>query len=98
MLTTIDGSAVLITDKAFVMRVIKIILSVILLILIIIFSFQNMGIIVVKLFNWSLSLPTAIVIILAYILGMMTGGMLSSLLRSLITSPVPERDKLVNRP
>ena len=71
------------------MRAIKIILSVILLILIIIFSFQNMGIITVKLFNWSLSLPTAIVIILAYILGMMTGGILVSLLKTLISSPVP---------
>jgi lipopolysaccharide assembly protein A len=66
---------------------------VILLILIIIFSFQNMGIITVKLFNWSLSLPTAIVIILAYILGMMTGGMLVSLLKTLISSTVPEVDK-----
>jgi len=75
------------------MRQIKIILSVILLILILIFSFQNLGIMTVKLFSWSLSLPKALVIILSYILGMMTGGMLVSLFRALISSSVAKEEE-----
>jgi uncharacterized integral membrane protein len=75
------------------MRQIKIILSVILLILILIFSFQNLGIMTINFFNWSLSLPKALVIILSYILGMMTGGMLFSLFRTLIVSAVTKEDK-----
>lgn len=72
------------------MRPIKIILSVILLILILIFSFQNLGVMTVNLFNWSLSMPKALVIILTYILGMMTGGMMGSLFRTLISSAISE--------
>ena len=75
------------------MRQIKIILSVILLILILIFSFQNLGIMTVKLLNWSLSLPKALVIILSYILGMMTGGMLVSIFRALFSSTTPREEE-----
>ncbi|MFO7575142.1 MAG: hypothetical protein R6W67_08295 [Bacteroidales bacterium] len=75
------------------MRQIKIILSVILLILILIFSFQNLGIMTIKLLNWSLSLPKALVIILSYILGMMSGGMLVSLFRSLFSSAVTKEEE-----
>ncbi len=75
------------------MKQIKIILSVILLILIVIFSLQNLGVMTVKLFNWSLSLPKAIVIILTYFFGMMTGGMLVSLFRTLLSSTMAREEE-----
>lgn len=61
-------------------------MSVILLILVVIFSMQNLGLMTVNLFNWSVSLPKAIVVILVYILGMMTGGMTFSLIKALFTA------------
>jgi lipopolysaccharide assembly protein A len=66
------------------MKTIKITLSIILLVLVLIFSLQNLGLMTVNLFNWSLSLPKALVIFLTYVLGMLTGGMFFTLLRSLV--------------
>lgn len=65
------------------MKHIKTFFAAILLILIVIFSFQNMEVIDLKFFNWSVQMPVAINIIIFYILGMLTGGMLFSLLRQL---------------
>jgi uncharacterized integral membrane protein len=73
------------------MKNFKIIVSVILLILVLIFSMQNLGLMTVNLFNWSVSLPKAIVVILVYILGMMTGGMTFSLIKALVTAGRKEK-------
>ncbi|MDX9929715.1 MAG: hypothetical protein RBS37_07680 [Bacteroidales bacterium] len=72
------------------MKKIRVFLSAILLVLILLFSLQNLNIMTVRMFTWSISLPKAIVIILTYILGMMTGGMLSSLMRDLFSATFRE--------
>lgn len=75
------------------MNTLKIILSVILLILVVIFSFQNLGIMTVNFFSWSVALPKALVFFLTYVLGMMTGGLFFTLLRSLIPKQ-PEKSPI----
>jgi lipopolysaccharide assembly protein A len=73
------------------MKHIKTVFAAILLILIIIFSFQNMEVTNLKLFSWSVQMPVAIYIIVFYILGMLTGGMLFSLLRQLFEQAAGDR-------
>ncbi len=72
------------------MRVLKKILLILFVILIAIFSVQNSQTVTIEFFNWSVKLPVSIVIILVYILGMTTGGIISSVIRSLA---VPKKEK-----
>ncbi|MEX2350458.1 MAG: LapA family protein [Flavobacteriaceae bacterium] len=65
------------------MRILKKIILTIFVILIAIFAVQNSQSTTIEFFNWSVKLPVSIVIILVYILGMTTGGILSSVLRKL---------------
>jgi len=66
------------------MRIIKKIFLAILVILIIIFAVQNSSATTIELFNWSVTLPISILVILGYILGMTTGGILFSVLKNLM--------------
>jgi putative membrane protein len=63
------------------MRVISIILSVLLIGIVLLFSFQNRTAVTVLFLNWSATLPVAILVIAAYILGMVSGGSVMSFLR-----------------
>ncbi|MEX0995548.1 MAG: LapA family protein [Flavobacteriaceae bacterium] len=65
------------------MRIVKKIFLILFLILIVIFSVQNSQTISIDFFNWSVKLPVSLIIILVYILGMTTGGIISSVIRSL---------------
>lgn len=65
------------------MRIVKKIFLILFVILIVIFSIQNSQSITIAFFNWSVKLPVSIIIILIYILGMTTGGIISSVIRSL---------------
>lgn len=66
------------------MRVIKKIFLAIFVILIIIFAVQNSNTITIEMFNWSVTLPLSILVILVYILGMTTGGILFSVIKNLM--------------
>jgi uncharacterized integral membrane protein len=61
----------------------KVILFVIIAVFLI-FSFQNREDIMIRFFNWSLMIPTSLMIVTTYILGMFTGGIILSLLKKLL--------------
>lgn len=66
------------------MRVLKKIVLAIFVILIIIFAVQNSNTITIELFNWGATFPLSILVILVYILGMTTGGILFSVIKNLM--------------
>ncbi len=68
------------------MKHVKTFFAALLLIVIVVFSVQNMQAFELKLFNWRLTMPVAVYIILFYILGMLTGGMLFSLMKQLFNT------------
>jgi len=55
--------------------------AIVLLILVTIFSFQNLGIVDVKFLTLSVSLPIFVVVIATYVLGMITGGSVAAIVR-----------------
>lgn len=65
------------------MKIIKKILLGSIILLIVIFAVQNSESLTIELFNWSATLPTSLTMILFYILGMTTGGLLFSIIRKL---------------
>lgn len=79
------------------MRILKKIILILFLILIAIFAVQNSQSITIELFNWSVKLPVSIVIILVYIFGMTTGGIISSVLRRL-AEPQKTKTKSIPNP
>ena len=50
--------------------------------IIILFKIQNLESVTVSLFSASVSMPVAVLVLLIYVLGMLTGGLLFALLRS----------------
>lgn len=66
------------------MNVIYKVVVVLLLCVVVIFAIQNLMTVTVSFLNWSATIPLAIVVIAAYVLGMVTGGgVLSLLMRSM---------------
>ncbi len=65
------------------MRFIKTILLIILIAAIVIFTVQNMEIVKLSFLNWHLEIPLAISIVLIYILGAISGGIVLTLLKKL---------------
>jgi uncharacterized integral membrane protein len=63
------------------MRIVYLVLIVALAGVTLLFALQNLQTITVTFFNWSVTLPIALVIIGAYALGMATGGSLLAFLR-----------------
>jgi|GEM_PF-443319 len=66
------------------MRIFKKIILVLFVILVIIFAVQNRDTTTVELFHWNVTLPNSLFIILVYILGMTTGGILFSIIKNLM--------------
>jgi uncharacterized integral membrane protein len=64
------------------MRYVYIALIAIFTAIIILFKFQNLETVTVSLFSASLALPVSVLVLLIYVLGMLTGGLLLALLRS----------------
>jgi lipopolysaccharide assembly protein A len=52
---------------------------------VILFKVQNIESVTVSLFSISLTMPVSILVFLVYVLGMLTGGMVLTLVRSLIS-------------
>ncbi|MEX2516751.1 MAG: DUF1049 domain-containing protein [Gammaproteobacteria bacterium] len=63
------------------MKYIYMLLAGVLLAFILLFAVQNFRLVTVLFMNMSFTLPIAMLIILVYVLGMFTGGFVSSLLR-----------------
>jgi uncharacterized integral membrane protein len=66
------------------MRYLYIGLIVVFTALVLLFKFQNLETATVSLFSASVTLPLSILVLAIYILGMLTGGCLLALLRTLI--------------
>lgn len=66
------------------MRVVYITLIVLLTAVVLAFTLQNFELVTVSLFAMRITLPLALLAVLVYILGMVTGGALLSLLRNWI--------------
>jgi putative membrane protein len=52
--------------------------------IVLLFKVQNLTSVTVSLFGASITLPVSILVLLIYVLGMLTGGMVLALLRALI--------------
>ena len=52
--------------------------------IVLLFKVQNLASVTVSLFGASITLPVSILVLLIYVLGMLTGGMVLALLRALI--------------
>jgi lipopolysaccharide assembly protein A len=63
------------------MRIFYLILLVLLISITVLFALQNMQTITVSFFNWSVTLPIAVVVIGAYVLGMVSGGSVLAFMR-----------------
>jgi uncharacterized integral membrane protein len=50
--------------------------------IVILFKVQNLETVTITLFSASVSMPVAVLVLLIYVLGMLTGGLLLALLRS----------------
>ena len=64
------------------MRYVYMALIAILAAIIILFKVQNLEAVTVSLFAASVTLPVSVLVLLIYVLGMLTGGLLLALLRS----------------
>lgn len=65
------------------MKQFKTFLLALIVIIFVIFAVQNFETVQIKLFNWGISLPLALLTVAIYILGMFTGGLLWSNLKKL---------------
>jgi uncharacterized integral membrane protein len=59
---------------------------------VLLFKFQNLDMVTLTFLSMTATMPIAILVILVYVLGMVTGGALLSLLRSLLRRVSPKRD------
>ena len=66
------------------MRFVYIVLIVLLTAVVLLFKFQNLTSVTISLLGMSASLPISVLVIFVYVLGMVTGGALFSLVRSWI--------------
>jgi uncharacterized integral membrane protein len=63
------------------MKYVYIALIVLFTAVVLLFKFQNLDAVTLTLFRMSLTLPASLLVILVYVLGMLTGGFVVSLLR-----------------
>jgi uncharacterized integral membrane protein len=66
-------------------RYIYIALIVVISAIVLLFKFQNLENITVSFLSMSMTLPTSLLVIIVYILGMLTGGSLSAFIRTIVS-------------
>ena len=66
------------------MRYVYLVLIVAFTAMVLLFKFQNLDAVTISLFSASLTLPLSVLVIAIYVLGMLTGGFIVSLLKSWI--------------
>lgn len=59
-------------------------LAVVLTVIILLFTFQNIGSVTVNFLSMSITLPTSLLVIGVYILGMLTGGSMFAFLKTIV--------------
>jgi len=83
------------------MRYVYLSLIILITLVVVAFSVQNLGTVTVGFLSSSLTLPLSILVFLVYVLGMLTGGSLVSLIRSLIkgatVEPAPGHKNLLTK-
>lgn len=75
------------------MRIVYIILIILFISTVLLFSVQNFGKVTVTFISWSMTLPLALIVILSYIFGMVSGGSLLAFLRSSIRGAKKKTEK-----
>jgi len=73
------------------MRYVYIALIVLLTAFVLLFNFQNLTSVTISLLGMSVTLPVSVLVILVYVLGMVTGGALFSLVRRWVRGARPRR-------
>ena len=73
------------------MRYVHIATIVLLTVLVLSFKFQNLQSVTVQFFAFSMTLPVTVLVLLVYVLGMLTGGSLWSLLKRSYRGSLPPR-------
>ncbi|MFO7721598.1 MAG: hypothetical protein R6V49_00075 [Bacteroidales bacterium] len=63
------------------MKIFKQILLTLIFIVILVFTFQNFSMVLIKFLNWKIEMPLFVSLVLFYILGGISGGLLLSLIR-----------------
>jgi uncharacterized integral membrane protein len=66
------------------MRFVYIGLIVLLTAVVVLFKFQNLASVTISLFAMQVSMPTSVLVLIVYVLGMITGGAMLSLVRTWI--------------
>lgn len=74
------------------MRYIYIVLVTIVTIIVLVFAFQNTRTTTVSFFSASVSLPLWIIVLAAYVVGALTGGIVFSFLRSLVYGAIKKKE------
>lgn len=74
------------------MRYIYIVLITIIITLVVLFTLQNLQSVTATFYTASITLPLSALILLIYVLGMVTGGFVVSLLRAIIQGATKERE------
>lgn len=75
------------------MRIFKTILLFIFLIVIVIFTIQNMENVKLSFLNWHIEIPVSLATVLIYIAGTITGGLLWSILKKLSLEKTIDNEK-----
>jgi len=73
------------------MRFVYIALIAVVTLAVLLFKFQNLDMVTLSFLSMTVTLPIAVLVILVYVLGMVTGGALLALLRSLVRGAAPKR-------
>lgn len=79
------------------MKTVKKIILFILIVIFLIFSFQNRQDIPLVFFQWSTQIPTSLVIVATYVLGMFSGGLVWMLLKTLVVTETKEKEKPISK-
>jgi len=72
------------------MKLVYIALIVLVTVALLLFKFQNLDTVTLTFLSWTTSLPMAVLAIVIYVMGMVTGGALLALLRPIVRRAAPK--------
>ena len=73
------------------MRFVYIALIVLVTAAVLLFKFQNLDLVTLSFLSMRITMPMSVLVVVVYVLGMVTGGALLGLLRSMIRRAAPKR-------
>ncbi len=65
----------------------------VLAIIVLAFAVQNFQSTTISLFHWNITAPLALIIVIVYLLGLLTGGSMMSLFKWAVSKPTPSPDR-----